>query len=148
MIKPLVISALLCLGVLACTPQQYLNRRQANRSFLAADQTEKWALALRYDPYLDGITTVFKPKERPHLYFDPNGQFSEFQTDTHSAGVWQIHKENKQLVLAYSLSNSQKVPKKQPQILQYTILKKDKDSLILGIQGRHGIVQHKYVRAR
>ncbi len=113
-----------------------------------ADTPATWRLAQTYDPYQGGQTLRKGPVQTQYLVLGEEGVFRTFDPENHGAGRWYLHQDQDRLALVYHYQNGQAVPETQRDThYRYQILEQQADTLILGIQGRHGIVRQTYVRA-
>lgn len=104
-----------------------------------------WRLMETYDPYRGGTTTTPDPHNPTYLLIRQDGEFITYNRQTYSAGTWELQREEAQLALIYCIQNNHKVDSTtQDHTPRYQIQYHSPDSLVLGVQGRHGIVQMRY----
>lgn len=131
----------------AChTPKQanVFQHKEAARILLQAHKMEKWQLVQSFDPY-NGGTTNIQPKESPYfLELWDNGEFAEYEQDIHSKGKWQLNKDKTTLTFVYWIQTGTASPKKNRPTLSFQIRKKEGNTMILAILGRHGWVEKTY----
>lgn len=128
-----------CLGGLPLA-----QRRDA--AYLMSEQgrfQKRWQLIETYDPYQDGI--LLRPESARYLTFYQDGEFLEHDPANYSTGQWQLSEDRDRLALTYAMQNNRRIPTAQRDTLfRYRIQYRSSDSLVLGVQGRHGIVQLRY----
>ena len=105
-----------------------------------------WKLIQSRDPYMGGQVYIQDPGNPQYILMHRNGAFKEHDNVNVSFGNWYTNKEKNRLALVYYIQNGLSVPDERQIIdYRYEIQKVSQDSLILGIQGRHGIVKKIYI---
>ena len=105
----------------------------------------KWQLLQIYDPY-DGGVIIHPEADNPHyLIFFSRGRFLEYDSLNYNDGRWLIDPKANKLALIHEIENGHRIPPaRQDTIFRYHLLQQG-DTLRLGIQGRHGIVEETYL---
>lgn len=103
-----------------------------------------WTLYRIVDPYNSGtVTTPDAPPER--LVFFRDGTFLQYDRWNHSEGRWYLQPADSRMALIYSLQNGQPVPTaRRDSLFRYVVRCPAPDTLVLSIQGRHGMVEYFY----
>lgn len=90
-----------------------------------------------------------KGKSLFNLELHTKGTFIEYDSLNHYSGLWYINKTKERLKLVYQIQNGDTVPEaRQDTSFRYQLVKLSNDSLVIGKQGRHGIVQYNYLLQR
>jgi hypothetical protein len=123
-------------------------RAAADEMLAPAPGSTTWRLSETFDPYQGGQTMRKGPARTQYLVLDKEGIFRSFDPENSGAGRWYLHQEKDRMALVYHYQNGQAIPEEQRDSqYRYQILQHQADTLVLGIQGRHGIVRQTYVRA-
>ena len=127
---------------------QPLRGNKAATFMLGDDSAETvvWQLINTHDPYNGGVSYPQDPANPHYILLHKNGAFKEHDNANVSFGNWYLNKNKNRLALVYYIQNGISIPdEKQVIDYRYEVKKVSKDSLILGIQGRHGIVTQTYI---
>lgn len=149
--KYLIYIPFLLLIQTGCNPSSSdsLTTRKASRMMFGSDKGPmlKWQLLKTYDPYEQGYT-IFGEKDNPRfLVFFPDGRFLEYDNRNYNDGSYLIHEGKQAMALIYDIQNGFKVPPaRRDSLFRYQLLRLESDTLKLGIQGRHGIVERTYFK--
>lgn len=104
-----------------------------------------WHLSLTYDPYDGGKTYAANEENPKYLIMKRDGSFREFDNYNQSSGHWYLNKLRDKFAMVYENRNNQEIENQDMQF-RYQVEKNTRDTLILGIQGRHGMMQQIYTR--
>ena len=124
-----------------------LRKRKANKILLGARKADSitWKLVKTYDPYNKGYTLLKDSTNYRYLRLMGDGSFREFDADNKSIGKWYLNKERSKLGFIYQNRNGIEINEDlQNLFFRYHIDTLYKDTLILSIQGRHGMVKQFY----
>lgn len=124
-----------------------LRKRKANKILLGARKADSitWKLVKTYDPYNKGYTILKDSTNYRYLRLMGDGSFKEFDLDNKSRGKWYLNKERNKLGFIYQNRNGIEINEDlQNLFFRYHIDNLYKDTLILSIQGRHGMVKQFY----
>lgn len=119
--------------------------------------TIAWSLQYIKDPYTQMLPESQRPapmKQSPYagnphyLLFCRNGDFVEKDTMNYAKGTWDLNLSGERLRLNYEQRNGREILNEQNPLFRWEIQRINADSMILGIQGRHGIVQHIYQKVQ
>lgn len=136
--------------LLACggPTRDLLTQREASRLLISPDGKEfmrDWVLAYQYDPYQGGTLIAGDSLHPRHLVFFRDGHFLAYDRWNYSDGTWCVQRDEQRLAFTYHIQNGQRVPpEKRDTLFRYQIQRLAGDTLVLGIQGRHGIVRETY----
>ncbi|MEL6852530.1 MAG: hypothetical protein AAFP92_28745 [Bacteroidota bacterium] len=104
-------------------------------------------LAETYDPYDKGYLYPADSLNPQFLVLKRNGVFQEYDSVNQSHGRWYVNKEGKSLALVYEQQNGIAVPEeRRSPLFRYHLYAFSPDSLKLGIQGRHGMIEKLYLK--
>jgi hypothetical protein len=102
---------------------------------------EVWKLVRSFDPYDGGKLSVFDSANTRYLVIANDGSFREYDAYNVSEGSWRVNKSNDHLSLTYEKQNGFDIPiNRRDTLFRYEIRRHDDDTLVLAIQGRHGMV--------
>lgn len=107
---------------------------------------QKWQLISQYDPYNGG--KYYRPDSSNSQYFIliNDGSFREYDTFNYSEGSWLMNKSRDRVALVYLIQNGIKIPpEKRDTTFRYELKTISPDSLVLAIQGRHGMMAKTYL---
>jgi len=126
-----------------------LRKRKANKILIGSHKTDsaQWRLVKKYDPYNKGYSYYYNDSSAfQYLTFLGDGTFKEYDKDNKSHGNWFLNKEKKKLALVYTIRNGIEIGESLQQIFfRYVIDSLYQDTLVLSIQGRHGMVKQFYL---
>ncbi|MFK7920930.1 MAG: hypothetical protein AB8H47_03190 [Bacteroidia bacterium] len=125
-----------------------MRQKQAARFLTqkSGEDTLRYQLMLVYDPYKDKPVMMNQPQNTSFLDLYTSGAFNEYDSINQSSGLWFINKPQDRLKLVYQIENGDSVPvARQDTSFRYQLVKLSNDSLVIGKQGRHGIVQYTYL---
>ena len=119
----------------------------------------KWIKVASYDPYdkiisNDGETSEFisnidTTKYRTEFLFKSNGEiFTDDNWNNKGHGRWTLNNDSTKIGIIYLKLNEQVNEDKPIKEYRMFVYKLTIDSLIMGWQGRHGIVQEYYVHKK
>ncbi|RMG70990.1 MAG: hypothetical protein D6722_07665 [Bacteroidetes bacterium] len=148
MVRKLVLG-LAWLWLMGCGGEgrHYLTQREACDLLITQDKTfmRDWTLAQIYDPYAGGTVIQGDSLSPRHLVFFRDGHFLSYDRWNYSDGTWLVRRADQKLALIYDIQNSRRIPTaKQDTAFRYRVSRPAADTLILGIQGRHGMVRETY----
>ena len=117
---------------------------------------QNWIKVASYDPYdkiisqkrdtSNFISRIDTAKYKSSFLFKSNGEvFSNDNWNNKGIGKWKWNSDSTKIGINYLKLNEQVYEDKPISEYQMYIYKLKKDSLIMGWQGRHGIVQEYYV---
>ena len=119
--------------------------------FILGDESAEtivWQLVSTKDPYDGGKYYPQDPANPHYILMHHNGAFKEHDNANVSFGNWYINQNKDRLALVYYIQNGISIPdEKQVLDYRYVIKKVTKDSLLLDIQGRHGMVTKAYINS-
>jgi len=145
----LMACTLLSVSLLSCTGIPRLSRQQKrDAAYLMGEKRtylKKWQLVETYDPYQGG--TLIRPEvDNPtHLMLFQDGDFIRYDRRNYSSGQWALDRANDRMALTFRMQNNRRIPPAQRDTLyRYQIQHRSADSLVLGVQGRHGVVELRY----
>lgn len=107
-------------------------------------KTLKWQQVEAFDPYNGGQLTRYTTAEGTRLQFWSNGTVEERQQKTSKKGKWFLNEANDRLMIEFPPSENLPAPKKGAHYPYRFEMRKD--TLVLSRQGRHGWVEHRYVK--
>ncbi|MEM6345285.1 MAG: hypothetical protein AAF927_15445 [Bacteroidota bacterium] len=145
--------AILCLLIFTLTACQKrydkaLRQKQAAKFLTqkSGEDTLHYQLDQIFDPYMDKPRKMGKGQSLKNLALHTQGTFAEYDSLNHYSGLWFINKTKERLRLVYQVQNGDTVPEaRQDTSFRYQLVKLSNDSLVIGKQGRHGIVQYIYL---
>lgn len=116
--------------------------------FVQKDSLE-WRLEQIYDPYNGGTTYQSDSLNPSFLSLNRKGKFAEYDTLNRREGKWYFHEDSTRIRLAYTQENGTKIirSERDPDF-RYVLKTLTEDSLVLAIQGRHGMVERIYIRTK
>lgn len=124
-----------------------LRKPKANKILLGSKKADSvvWKLVKSYDPYNKGYTYWADSSNLKCLVLKSDASFREFDKENKSEGSWYLNKEKNKLGFVYSLRNGVEINEDlQHLFFRYHIDTLYKDTLILAIQGRHGMLKQYY----
>lgn len=148
--RVLAIFSFLFLALIACQKRSDKALRQKQAARFISQKQEKDTLSYRlqqiYDPYLS-VPQKAETKEKPkYLILHTAGTFLEYDAFNRNQGSWYVNKDKERLKLVYEVENGMEIPPaSQDSSFRYQLVKLSQDSLVIGKQGRHGIVQYTYL---
>ena len=105
----------------------------------------KWSLIKTVDPYQGGTENVRDSSNWKTIEFTTEGIYMENDPWNKAMGLWKFNSDESKLGLLETENNGQKFEKgDEVTDFRWQIFELSKDQIILGIQGRHGIVKHYY----
>ncbi len=142
------------LALTACQsslPHSLSHKKAANLLIPGKTSLAKYELSLTYDPYAGGTFIMADTSFEPGIFFFNNGEFVEYDSYNYYEGKWGVSKDRDSIHFIYQRKNRKGRPEgKQSQALywdqSYKLLSFEEDSLVIGAQGRHGIVKKIYKR--
>lgn len=145
----------LLLAGISCTPAVpgTLSEKKAARLLIPdGSSISKYQLSYTLDPYNGGTLIKADTSFLPTLLFFNDGEFVEYDRFNFYEGEWDISTEKDSIQFRYLRKNTKSAP--QPSSSQavywkqtYRLLEFRNDSLVIGAQGRHGIVKMVYHRS-
>lgn len=147
----LAILCLLIFTLMACQKRsdKAMRHKQAARFLTqkSGEDTLRYQLMQIYDPYKEKAAIMNQAQNTSYLdLYTSSGAFSEYDSLNQSSGLWYINKLKDRLKLVYQIENGDSVPvARQDTSFRYQLVKLSNDSLVIGKQGRHGIVQYTYL---
>lgn len=124
-----------------------LRKRKANKIILGTKKADsvQWKLVKSYDPYNKGYTYIKDTNDFKYLTLSGDGSFKEYDKENKSKGTWYLNKEKKKLAFVYSKRNGIDIGKSLQEIyFRHHIDTMYQDTMVLSIQGRHGMVKYFY----
>lgn len=124
-----------------------------NYSIACTQQTEKdidlicheWSLEKSIDPYAGGVETVNDEDNFKRIIFDCNKTYVEIDTDNEVYGKWGFNKEENALGLKILIQNGTAFSTDTiVDDFRWKIVELNSEILVLGVQGRHGVVKYHY----
>ena len=145
--------AILCLLIFTLTACQKrsdkaLRQKQAAKFLTqkSGEDTLHYRLDQIFDPYMDKPRKMGKSQSLANLELHTQGTFAEYDSINRYSGLWYINKTKERIKLVYQVQNGDTVPEaRQDTSFRYQLVKLSNDSLVIGKQGRHGIVQYTYL---
>lgn len=141
--------------LLSCTSGWHLSRAQKQQAaFIMGEKNryqKRWDLQQMYDPYPSGQGTIIQPEDsgRTYLILFQDGDFLQSSPQNYSEGQWKLDEEKQRLALIYRMQNNRLVPSdKRDTLYRYELRYHSADSLVLAVQGRHGLVEYRYRKAQ
>lgn len=148
--RVLAIFSCLFFTLIACQKRSDKALRQKQAGRFISQKQEKDTLSYRlqqiYDPYLS-VPRKAETEEKPkYLILHTSGTFLEYDAFNQNQGRWYVNKTKERLKLVYEVENGIEIPPtSQDSSFRYQLVKLSQDSLVIGKQGRHGIVQYTYL---
>jgi len=124
-----------------------LRKRKANKILLGSTKIDStvWKLVKTYDPYNKGYTYWKDSSNYRHLALSSDGTFKEFDKENTGRGHWYLNKQQNKLAFTYQQRNGIQINESLQVIsFRYLIDTIYEDTLVLSIQGRHGMVRQFY----
>ena len=131
------------------TASSNMRRTKAARKVIQVRKADtlQWQLVRSIDPYNGGTITDWDTANPKFLSFLRNGTFIEKDKYGLQIGQWTVNKQGDRLRLAHTERNGTSIPKESwEQQFRYHLIQRTADTLILGIQGRHGILKRIYLK--
>lgn len=141
-------------GFYSCTPAvpDTLSNKKASRLLIPDGASlSKYQLNYTLDPYNGGTFIKADTSFLPTLLFFNNGEFVEYDRYNFYEGEWKVNAEKDKIQFKYLRKNTKNAPEpSNPQAVywkqEYKLIEFKSDSLVMGAQGRHGIVKMIYQR--
>jgi hypothetical protein len=151
--RTLAIISLLLFTAATCqeVSDKALGKRKAARVLMqfAAEDTLTWRLVQVYDPYQQNTYSPGDEGNPSFLRITRKGKFAEYDTLNYREGRWFLDTTRTKIRLAYTHENKTKIERAdRDPYFRFQLVKLTKDSLVLGVQGRHGIVERTYLLER
>ncbi len=145
----LIACTLLCISVFSCTGVPRISAQQKrDAAYLMGEKgiyLKKWQLVETFDPYQGGTLISPEPQNPKHLMLFQDGDFIRYDRSNYSSGQWYLDQANDRVALTFKMENNRRIPPAERDTLyRYHIQHHSADSLVLGVQGRHGIVELRY----
>ncbi len=127
-----------------------LKRSQIARSWLKSqpDSITRWVLHSTFDPYQQGTYYLGDAGNPEVLELASNGVFHEYDSVQQSYGQWFMNPADSTMSLRYEIRNNKLIAASNHELSgrqQYRLMKMTGDSLILEVQGRHGMLVITYL---
>ncbi|MCI4669325.1 MAG: hypothetical protein MRZ79_14415 [Bacteroidia bacterium] len=107
----------------------------------------KWEWKSTIDPFDNSNKRIAEKEGEKYLLINSDGSFTEWSKEESRAGNWILNKKKTAVAFLYDDENTRN-SRASASLLAYEyrhrIKSIDKNGLVLGIQGRHGIVQEAY----
>lgn len=136
----------------SCTDESSsaIRRSQIARSWVKnqPDSLQRWVLHSTFDPYQGGKEYPCDPQNPEILELAPSGVFHQYDTAQQSFGQWFLNPLNKTMNLRYEVRNNRYLSASDPKAAgreQYILKQMTADSLIMEVQGRHGMLVLTYL---
>lgn len=110
---------------------------------IQSQKTLHWKLIATHDPYQGSNFLRTDPKNSIQLRLDIDGTFREVRKDKIVNGRWKLNKGSNMLKMLCERINGSAV-KRAHALSSYTLRSYNSEFLVLGKQGRHGIVELKF----
>lgn len=104
-----------------------------------------WRMVATHDPYQGESFLRTHPNNTIQLHLDHAGTFREVRKDKIVEGRWKMDATNQQIKLLCERINGRPV-KRSHALTRYLLISYDTHFLVLGKQGRHGVVEMKFKR--
>ena len=135
------------------------NLSNLHSQVLTNDLFQKWIKVASYDPYDkltshnrdtgDFVSRIDTAKYKNTFQFTSNGEFfTDDNWNNKGIGKWKWNTDSTKIGISYLKYNEQINEDKPITDYRMYVFKLTKDSLIMGWQGRHGIVQEYYLPMR
>ncbi len=137
----------LCFIVEGCQPQweEALATKKARDIMCKDTFVNGWVMHGYMDPYQPEVMNRPESGIPPTLVFFGDGHYLSYDTFNHTTGDWFLNNASDRLALIPTRTNGKDLtPSDNDSLFRYQILFRDSDSLVIGIQGRHGIVEQYY----
>ncbi|MEZ4825723.1 MAG: hypothetical protein R3C61_05420 [Bacteroidia bacterium] len=105
-----------------------------------------WILSQTFDPYNGGQVYVADSLNPQFWVLRRDGTFHEFDSLNNRFGLWKLNRNRDRLSKNYLAPNPEISPQSLSPDFRYHLLNHTKDSLILAVQGRHGMLRFTYLR--
>jgi len=106
---------------------------------------KKWRLVETYDPYNGGVLTKTDKGRERYVVFFQDGDFIQYESGMYNEGQWRVKTSEDKMALLYGIQNNLPLqPQNTDSTYRYKILVHTADSLVIGIQGRHGIFEQRF----
>ena len=102
-----------------------------------------WKLETTFDPYQGGNSLRTSSKNSVQLQLEINGKFREVRSDKILTGRWKLDMNKESLKLKIERINGRRVGATEP-IRHFSLISYNKEYLVLGKAGRHGVVELKF----
>jgi len=107
----------------------------------------KWKWKSTVDPFDKSNKRLAEVEGQEYLAINEDGTFIEWSKEQSKNGIWILNKKQTAIALVYG-QDKKRLNKMASSLLTYEyrhrIKKLDQEELILGVQGRHGIVETSY----
>lgn len=124
-----------------------LRKRKANKIILGSKKADsvQWKLVKSYDPYHQGYTYLKDTNNYEYLTLSSDGTFRQYDKENKSKGSWYLNREKKKLAFVYTVRNGIEIGESLQDIYyRHNIDSIYEDTVVLSIQGRHGMVKYFY----
>lgn len=127
-----------------------LRRSQIARSWLKQqpDSLQKWVLHSTFDPYQRGTYYLGDHSNPEMLELASDGIFHQYDSVQQSYGQWFMNAADSSMSFRYEIRNNKLLTSSDPEASgrqRYKLMKMSQDSLILEVQGRHGMLVITYL---
>lgn len=127
-----------------------LKRSQIARSWLKSqpDSITRWVLHSTFDPYQRGTYYLGDAGNPEVLELASSGVFHQYDSIQQSYGQWFMNPADSTLSFRYEIRNNKLISSSDHELSgrqQYRLTKMTGDSLILEVQGRHGMLVITYL---
>lgn len=141
----LVLSMLLMAASCTDESSSALRRSQIARSWIKnqPDSLQRWVLYSTFDPYQDGKMYPCDPANPEILELAATGVFHQYDTAQQSYGQWFVNPLTQTMNLRYEVRNNRYLTSSDPNEAgkqQYYLKRMTADSLVMEVQGRHGML--------
>ena len=123
-------------------PKKKLADLERLLSDLEKHKTMSWKLEQTFDPYQGGSSMRTSSYKGMQIRLYANGSFKEIHSDKILSGHWRLNKPQELLEMRCELRNGRKLSSR-VEHNSYQIVSYDSKFLVLGKQGRHGVVELK-----
>lgn len=127
-----------------------LKRSQIARSWLQSqpDSLKRWVLHSTFDPYQRGTYYLGDAGNPEVLELASSGVFHQYDSTQQSYGQWFMNPADSTMSFRYEIRNNKLLTSSDHELSgrqQYRLTKMTGDSLILEVQGRHGMLVITYL---
>ncbi|MEL6255566.1 MAG: hypothetical protein AAFR87_26415 [Bacteroidota bacterium] len=102
-----------------------------------------WKLEQTFDPYRGGNSLRTTTKNSVQLQIELNGKFREVRSDKILTGRWKLDIDEESLKLKVERINGRRMGPEES-IRHFRLISYNKEYLVLGKTGRHGLVEMKF----
>ena len=106
---------------------------------------QKWVYEKSADPYNNGAFHFADSTNAKYIIFKSDGSYADNDNNNSALGFWKFNHDSTRLGIKYTVFNDKEVDNKEPiSEFRWIIYELTRSNMILGIQGRHGIVRYTY----